>query len=502
MMNRRLAVIGIDSLDPIIVLRYREHLPNFSRIIDDSPTFISKSVFPVDTIPAWATIFTGLRPGNHGLLYVYDVFDPHLSDLAKLDLNSLVGKTFWDHASNNGLRSVVVFPILMYPPWQINGVMISKSPFDRRRDTLKTETEVKAYPAPVMNQYGIPDRLESIWGGFPGRRKLQQWADLGKDIIEKEKSIGLNLLRNEKWDLYFIYFSLLDIIQHRLWRFFDEKDPDYLKDNVGRMILDYYMMFDAIVGEFLESDPNASWMIISDHGHKSRPIVTLNINEQLRETGYLVAARKSGQIRNMIRKTILEVANKVGIEHLLIKVVTSSGNATAVGKSVYSSAGAIDRERSKAFLSTFAGIKSYSQGGIEINKQLMSNEEYELVRRGIIESLSNIKISDGRSPFVWAAKREEIDPGAYSEEIYPDIVFQLRNDYGVGWELYSRLEGKAYDHGVASGGHSGEAVFLLWNATKSTHKSEVRLIDVAPTILDSLDVDLVGYGFDGESIFR
>lgn len=186
MMNRRLAIIGIDSLDPTMILGYREHLPNFARIIDNSPTFISKSVFPVDTIPAWATIFTGLRPGNHGLLYVYDVFDPHLSDLAKLDVNSLVGRTFWDYASNNGLRSVVVFPILMYPPWQINGVMVSKSPFDRRKDTLKTETDVKAYPASVMGQYGIPDKLESIWGGFPGRRKLQQWADVGKDIIEKE----------------------------------------------------------------------------------------------------------------------------------------------------------------------------------------------------------------------------------------------------------------------------------------------------------------------------
>jgi len=47
----KVAIIGIDSLDPHLILKYREELPNLSQLIDESPTFIARSVWPVDTIP-------------------------------------------------------------------------------------------------------------------------------------------------------------------------------------------------------------------------------------------------------------------------------------------------------------------------------------------------------------------------------------------------------------------------------------------------------------------
>ncbi|MGZ7134211.1 MAG: alkaline phosphatase family protein, partial [Halobacteriota archaeon] len=95
-------VLGIDSLDTYVLSEYKAALPNFARLMDASPTLFSKSVFPVDTIPAWASINTGLSPGNHGLLYVYDIFDPTLSDLQKLDINEVKGKTYWDFLSAEG----------------------------------------------------------------------------------------------------------------------------------------------------------------------------------------------------------------------------------------------------------------------------------------------------------------------------------------------------------------------------------------------------------------
>ncbi|MGZ4849572.1 MAG: alkaline phosphatase family protein, partial [Halobacteriota archaeon] len=83
---KKTIVLGIDSLDPYVLTEYKAALPNFARLMDESPTLFSTSVFPVDTIPAWASINTGLRPGNHGLLYVYDIFDPKMGDLQKLSI--------------------------------------------------------------------------------------------------------------------------------------------------------------------------------------------------------------------------------------------------------------------------------------------------------------------------------------------------------------------------------------------------------------------------------
>jgi len=503
-MGNRLAIIGIDSLDPQVILKHRKELPNFSKLIEASPTFISKSVFPVDTIPAWASIYTGLHPGNHGFLYTYDIFDPNLSDLGKLDISRIKGRTFWDYASQKGYRTAVVYPMLMYPTWEVNGIMVSKSAFDRRIDWSRTEIDIDVYPKHIKEKHKIPDKFMGLWGGFPGIKHLKEWAELGKEGLEKEKNIGLELYKNDKWDLFFIYFSILDIIQHRLWRFFDENDPTYCKNHLSKMILDYYKIFDGIVEEFIEIYPDVSLIVMSDHGHRSRPYKTVNLNEHLRRNGYLTSKGNKKAI-SKLRKTILEVANKLDLEQWLIKLVVKSQKLTKVSKSVYSSAGSIDRSRSIAYLSNFAGIKSYPHGGIEINKDLVSvsDTEYEKVRGELIKSLPELKTPNGEPLMKWVKRWEEFYPGEFTEEIYPDIVFELKEEYGVGWELYSNLFGKAYDHKVASGGHGKDAVFLLKNVDKQVHKTEITLMDIAPTVLDLLGIkEKDDFEFDGQSIFR
>ena len=502
-MENKLAIIGIDSLDPYVILMYKKELPNFSKLVEESPTFISKSVFPVDTIPAWASIYTGLHPGNHGLLYTYDIFDPNLSDLRKLDISRIKGRTFWDYAGQEGYRTVIVYPMLMYPAWEVNGIMVSKSPFERRIDWIRTEIDVDVYPKFIKDKYRIPDRFMGLWGGFPGIKHLKEWAELGKEGLEKEKNIGLELYRNEKWDLFFIYFSILDIIQHRLWRFFDDNDPTYPGANhLNETILNYYKIFDGIVGEFIEIYPNVSLIVMSDHGHRSRPYTTVNINEFLRQKGYLVSNGQNKKIVSKIRKAILEVANRLDIEHWLIKLVVKSQKLIKSGKSMYSSAGFINRSRSIAYLSNFAGIKSYPHGGIEINRDLVSGAEYEKVREEIIKSLSELKTPDGEPLMKWVKRREELYPGKFTEEIYPDIVFALKDDYGVGWDICSDLYGKAYDHKVASGGHAKDAVFLIRNVNREVMKRNMNVVDVAPTILDLLGIEWREFDFDGRSIFE
>ena len=501
----KVIIIGIDSLDPYIILRYRDRLPNFSKLIDSSPTFISRSIFPVDTIPAWITIYTGLHPGNHGVLYVYDVFDPNLSDLRKIDVRHIKGNTFWDYASQEGFRVITLYPILMYPTWDINGIMVSKSPFDRQVNWIKTEIDVDVYPKSIREKYGIPYKFVGLWGGFPGVKYLKEWAELGKKIIEKEKSIGIELLKKERWDLFFIYFNLLDIIQHRCWRFFDEKDPTYPGEtNFKWIILEYYLIFDKIVGEFMELYPDASLIVISDHGHMCRPVKTVNINEYLRRKNYLIPNGNllRGRIQSKIKRTILDIANKLEIEHWLIKFIVKNQKLTKISKSVYSSAKIIDRNKSTAYLSNFAGIKSYPYGGIEINKELVSNAEYERIREELIKTLLELKTPDGKPLVKWVKRREDLYPGKFNDKIYPDIVFELREDYGIGWEVYSDLYGKAYDHKVASGGHAKDAVFLLRNVDREVKRRDINLIDVAPTILDLLGIDWKRFDFDGKSIFK
>jgi len=500
--KERVAIIGIDSLDPGIILRYRSQLPNLSRMIDESPTFLAKSVFPVDTIPAWASIYTGLLPANHGLLYVYDVFDPHLSDLAKLDLTIFEGKTFWDYAGREGCRSVIVMPHLAYPAWNINGVMVGRSPFEKRIDRLRTMRDLSVCPKNVQGQYEIPNALADIWGQFPGEKNLKEWAALAMNVIKKENSIALQLFKREEWRLFFVYYSILDAVQHRLWRFFDQKDPTYPgKNPFDHIIIDFYRAFDALIGEFQSIHRNMTFIVMSDHGHHMRPIKTINVNEYLRRRGYIVHQGKNSRLRNQLRTLTLEAANKLQIEPSLMQLLTRSKKMTQLGKSVYSSSGSIDRKRSTACMSTFAGIKSYSHGGIEINKETVSNTERARIVRELKELLQELRTPQGDKAVTCIKLRDELCPGDHRDEIYPDILFELQGDFGVGWELNSGLFGKAYDHNVASGGHFKDAIFLVTGSRKKITRGDISIIDAAPTVLDLLGVDWRRYRFDGRSIF-
>ena len=501
-MKERLAIIGIDSLDPHIVFTYRAMLPNLSKLIDESSTFIARSVWPVDTIPAWVSIYTGLRPSNHGLVYVYDVFDQSLSDLAKLDITPIKGRTFWDYAGQEGCKTVVIAPTLMYPAWELNGIMISKSPFETKLDGLRTTRRVSICPPEIQRKYSIPIELLDVWGGFPGIKHIKGWAANGRTALEAEKDLALKLFRGEKWDLFFAYFSVLDVIQHRLWRFFDENDPMFPgRNSCGQIITDYYKMFDSIVGEFRQTCPDATLTIMSDHGHHMRPTKTININEYLRRHGYVVPQGVNTSLQNQLRRIALETANRLNIEHSLIKLLARSKKITQLSKSVYSSSGSIDREKSAAFLSTFAGIKSYSHAGIEINKELVSNTERSIIARELKELLLELKTPEGGNAVVCIKQRDELHEGDHRDEIYPDLLFELQSDFGVGWELHSDLFGKAYDHSVASGGHFKDAIFLVGGTRKEITRRDISILDTAPSVLDFLGLDWRRFRFDGRSIF-
>lgn len=500
-MNNKIVIIGIDSLDPYILKKYLDKLPNFSKLIKESQTLISKSIFPIDTVPAWSSIFTGLNPDKHGVLYVYDIFDPKLDDLRKINVDMLKGKTFWDHVGKNGLRSVVIFPNLIYPAWKINGVMVSRSPIDRRRGSIETDIDIDTYPKEISKKYDIPKKLTSIWGGFPGKDKLKKWSSLGMDTLKKEEEIALSLYKNENWDLFFVYFSTLDIIQHRLWRFFDESDPIYVNNALSTIILEFYKKFDSIISEFASLRPDAQLIIISDHGHKTRPSKTVNINEYLRRYDHLVSRSDKRSIPGILRNTILAIANKFQIEHLLIDVISKNKVLLKTGKSIYSSSGGVDINESVAQLSTFAGIKSYSYGGIDINRNLVIDKKYEILRSNLIKSLSEIKNDKGDQIIKWISRREERFNGEYAEKLFPDIIFELKDEYAVGWDLYSDIFGKAYDHTVASGGHAKDAVFLMKNIPYKLRKTDVDIIDIMPTILDLADISYNEFDFDGKSIF-
>ncbi|HJX36993.1 MAG TPA: alkaline phosphatase family protein [Anaerolineae bacterium] len=503
----KLMVIGIDSLEPTLLRRFEPDLPNFTRLRRQSPEIQLQCIFPPDSIPAWVSIHTGLNPAQHGLIHVFDVFETQWQDILSIDPSAFQGRTFWDYASNAGKRVLVLFPFVAFPPWEVNGLMVGRAMADRRRaggSTWQTERELIPCPREAQQQYGLPPLLKEVSGKHPGKDNLAARTVEAHEEIREKARLGLELSARLEWDLFFIFFGSLDVVQHSLWRYMDESDPTYPGPNpLQNLIRETYKVFDDVIGQLMDQHPDATVVVLSDHGHGMRPTKTVNINELLRQMGLL--APKGHRLNPLpramegLKRMVLDFVHERELDYWLLALGKASLVSSA-SKGLYMSTASIDMDRTVAYLSSFAGAKSYSHGGIEIRRDHLGDGEYEDLRDRLIEELTQKRSPDEDSPLMsWICKREDLYSGPHISQ-FPNIVFELEDGYGVYWGIHTPLVGTAYEHNLASGGHKKDAVFLLSGTDRHPRSRQTTLMDVAPTILDLLGVkdDL---GFDGHSIF-
>ena len=494
-----LIVIGIDSLSPELLVKFEQNLPNFNKLREKSPDFKLDSIFPVDSVPAWVSIYTGLNPAEHGIVKTFDVFDSNLNDVLSVNTSVFKGKTFWDHLGRCGKKVCVLFPLLAFPPWEVNGIMVSKAIKEQKikgEPEWIIEKEVRSNPEWCIDKYGIPKFMKGVSGKHPGKRNLIKWSECAKESLIEEANIGIELCKNEEWDLFFIYFSWLDIIQHRLWKYSDESDPSWRPNNPYMDIIrGFYEELDRIVGSYLDIYPDATYIILSDHGHGMRPTKVININKILNENNLLSIDTKRNNplpyILEKIKILTLDFVSEFELDKWLVDLSTKTRFMSSLSKGVYMSTASLEKSKTLAHLSAFAGVKSYPHGGIEINlNNLDADLDYEKLRDRIINLLLELKDPMNDEQLVeWACRREDLYQGKNVSVSYPDIVFLLKEGYGTGWNIYSSLVSRAYDHSLASGGHKKNAVFLISGNSKKIKRSNMTLMDIAPLILDLLGVD-------------
>jgi predicted AlkP superfamily phosphohydrolase/phosphomutase len=283
------------------------------------------------------------------------------------------------------------------------------------------------------------------------------------------------------------------MISHFFWKYYDKSDPAYPGHTIfENYLLDFYKLHDAIVLEFMKHiDQNVSLMIMSDHGHGMRPPRTININEILRNFGYLKSKNKTYSDKyniafsNMVKNRLMPIVKRIGGEEFILKIAKQYPKS----RDIYKSLNIIDHENSIAYLSSFTGSKTYYYGGIEINKKFKSTQtDYEKIRNDLIRDLNSVinPITDQKL-IRWICKKEDLYQGKYIEK-YPDILFELNDNFGIGWDVHNDIVGIALDHDLAPGGHKNEAVFLINDKTNNFSNQTISIMDIAPTILDILQI--------------
>lgn len=147
---KKLIVLGLDGLDPLLVERFfrEEKLPNLAKLRQDGCFHPLKTTTPSISPVAWSSFSTGVNPGKHN---IYDfltrnrsTYLPYLSSthigkvdrtlkigkyiipLGKPELRLLrKGKPFWTLLGEKGIVSSILRVPITFPPEKFNGRMLS-----------------------------------------------------------------------------------------------------------------------------------------------------------------------------------------------------------------------------------------------------------------------------------------------------------------------------------------------------------------------------------------
>jgi len=411
------------------------------------------------------------------MIYSPDVFETSRGHFEVGDYSGLRRLTFFDVVSSGGFRVCVIFPHTFFPAWKIHGVMVCRSPGG----------ELDSYPPDIARNPEFKN-LQVVSGKFPGIKRLPSYAEKVFGELSKEGNLAVTMAKREKWDLFFVYFAWLDILEHYFWRFFDPADPLHVQSaRLGSIIPEAYRLLDGCVTRLAEAADGAALMVISDHGHKRRPYSTVNINALLRQRGWLALGNKTSlgptRLIEHIKKIVLRTAKSAGFEELLVTAAAHPALA-AVSKDLYTSSSVIDKRGTVACLSTFVGPKTYSYGGIALNAVELSPSEVTELEDSIIRELMAFRDRrSGRTVVKWVRRRAELY-SASEPAIYPHLLFRLDDDYGVGWSVTGPILDTSYEHKLASGGHSFNSFCMASGMNLRTTGTPKSVLDIAPTVLD------------------
>lgn len=475
-------LFGIDSFDRLLLDKFKSDLPNFSKLLINTPDIRMSSVLPPDSASAWSSIYTGSNPAEHGVVYFVDPLDKVNSTVNEIvDSTSIKGNTFWDIASEKNKRVCILFPHVCYPGWEVNGIMVVRN---------EVNYEIKCYPKNVIGPFSESDLM--VLQGLPtNNEKRLGYIEMGKRLMDNELKLSEELYKKESWDIFFTYSSVMDYISHNFWNYFDENDPSYPGDTnpFKNTIKDFYIYYDNILGKYLQIiDSKTCLFVFSDHGHGLRPPKIFDLNKYLESMGlyYPKSTRPDGPLNSLSIKRFLNYSkNYVNTNPWTWNLAMKGLNLFPKLRKAFTSPPSVDWSKTIAYSSDQSGIKAYTYGGIIINKNNLGDMNYEQLRTDIIQRLQDVEVNSQKL-FKYVCKREIVYTGRFIEK-YPDIVFELIDGYGIGQTNEPSLFGSCSTHNIQPGSHRRDSpVFLTLNCDLNYIDNCLSLMDISELILETI----------------
>ncbi|HSG28849.1 MAG TPA: alkaline phosphatase family protein [Candidatus Krumholzibacterium sp.] len=471
----KLVVIGVDGLDWQVASSLMGGMPVISRLARSGHGGPMESVFPPDSIPSWISIFTGQDPSRHGILETIDYFKKDAKKFA-VDTGAFQGKTFWDRAGEAGKKVIVVNPLMAFPPWKVNGIMATGPVF--------ISGEAETWPPDLAARVDLPPLGGIV--DFPEKHELGEFYDKTCEETREIVEFTAKLMEENEWDLTFVTLLTMDRICHFFWRYYDKEDPTYPGENEhsGR-IPDFHRFIDGCVGRLQEAaGEDTVIMVISDHGHAMRPHLLFNLNQLLMDNGLLKSKVEGPKILSpryhleRAKNFVLETLHKLDMEDQAYRFARVFPWTRKMKKKDFMTT----PEGNIATASGFGGTNPF--GGVDISRERCSEEglDYEETRDRVIRLLLDLKDDQGENYFLWARRREEMFDGDHIDR-YPDILYEMRPEFGTNWSVHLPLVTTNPRHKKISGGHRSDSTMVAGPLEgMQAVPAEIRSLNISATV--------------------
>jgi len=453
--GNRVLVIGLDCATPQLVFeKWLDELPHLRGLCERGVSGKMRSCDPPITVPAWSVMMSSRCPGSLGIYgfrnrasHSYDQFKIATSSDVKVD-------RVWDILSKAGKKVIAMGVPLTYPVSKVNGIMVSDFLTPGINSEFTHPPELKTEIAEVVGEYIFDVR------DFRTDNKRKILEDI-YEMTRKRFKLMRHFMVTKQWDFLMMVEMGTDRIHHAFWSYMDTEHRKYQAGHpFEQAIREYYHFVDAEIGKTLALvDDNTTVMVVSDHGAK-RMDGGICINDWLIREGYM---------------------------HL---------EQTPQGITPFSKA-KVDWSRTVAwgdggyYARVFINLKGREPQGV------VDPNDYEKVRSELMQKLAAIPDENDKPIPTKVYRPQELYPQI--ENIAPDLLVYFGDLYwrSIGSVGNSGIYCFENDTGPDDANHAQEGIVIgvpsenhSFGGGPGTELTGIRLIDVAPTILEIMGVPI------------
>ncbi|MFB6069614.1 MAG: alkaline phosphatase family protein [Halanaeroarchaeum sp.] len=434
----RVAFVGIDGVPWHLVADNPDVFPNLHDIADAGTGGPIDSIVPPESSACWPSLTSGVNPGRTG---VYGFQD---REIGSYDTYVPMGRDvqadrLWDRVNDAGRDATVLNVPVTFPPSREVQRMVS--------GFLSPSVEKATHPPDEATYLESIDYRIDVDAKLGHEDDKSAFIDDAHETIDARQEAFAHYVAADDWDLFFGVFMTTDRVNHFLFRDY-EHDGEYRE-----AFLSFYETVDEYVGDIRESLPDdVALMVASDHGFTTLDY-EVHLNAWLEREGWL-------SFDDEDHEDLADIATE-----------------------------------SRAY--------SFIPGRIYLNLEdreprgSVPESAYESVRDELKADILALEAPDGRPVVDRVVEKEEAFRGEH-DAIAPDLV-AIPND---GFDLKAGFGAHeaVFDTGPRNGMHTFADATLLVDDPAVSIGEGADLFDVAPTILDLLDVEYDAGEFDGVSL--